>query len=93
MTRAGEGVAPSTYRLRVDGHLGDHWAAWFAGFTLSHEDDGTTALTGVVADQAQLHGLLSRVRDLGVTLLSVEVLEGSVPSSDDARTARPGQTR
>jgi len=57
----------------VDGHLGDHWSAWLAGLTLTHEDDGTTTLTGQIADQAQLHGLLARIRDLGVTLLAVQV--------------------
>lgn len=62
----------TTYRVRVDGHLGAHWASSFDGFTLAHEDDGSTTLTGEVADQAELHGLLARVRDLGVTLLSVE---------------------
>ena len=62
----------TTYRLRVDGHLDAHWASSFDGFTLTHEDDGSTTLTGEVADQAELHGLLARVRDLGVTLLSVE---------------------
>lgn len=73
MTRPGDTVAPTAYRLRVDGHLGAHWSTWFAGFAVSHEDDGTTTLTGAVADQAQLHGLLARVRDLGLTLLSVQV--------------------
>jgi hypothetical protein len=76
MTRPGDTTAPTAYRIRVDGHLGDHWSTWFAGFTVSHEGDGTTTLTGRVADQAQLHGLLTRVRDLGVTLLGVEVLDG-----------------
>lgn len=63
----------SRYRLRVDGHLGTHWASSFDGFTVTHEPDGTTTLVGEVADQAQLHGLLDRVRDLGVTLMCVEV--------------------
>lgn len=65
---------PAGYRLRVDGHLDDHWSAWFGDLTLTHESDGTTSLSGVVADQAELHGLLSKVRDLGVTLISVEVI-------------------
>lgn len=73
---------PSTtaYRVSVEGHLGAHWASSFTGFTLTHEGDGTTTLTGEVADQAQLHGLLATVRDLGVTLLSVEVRpQGPLP--------------
>jgi hypothetical protein len=59
------------YELRVDGHLDPHWSTWFGGLTLTHGDDGTTTLRGPVADQAELHGLLARVRDLGATLLSV----------------------
>jgi len=63
------------YELRVEGHLDEHWSAWFGGMTLSHEDDGTTTLRGLVADQAALHGLLAKVRDLGTTLISVEVID------------------
>lgn len=71
---------PAAYRLRVAAHQGDHWSPWFDNLTLTPEDDGTTSLTGVVADQAQLHGLLAKIRDLGVTLISVEVIDpqGSV---------------
>ena len=63
--------APGGYVLRVSGHLDPHWSAWFAGLALAHDADGTTTLTGAVADQAELHGILSRIRDLGVTLISV----------------------
>jgi hypothetical protein len=66
---------PSGYRLRVNGHLDHHWASWFGDLTLTHEDDGTTSLTGAIADQSQLHGLLAKIRDLGVTLISVEVVD------------------
>jgi hypothetical protein len=66
---------PDRYRLRVGAHLDDRWAAWFGDLTLTHESDGTTSLSGPVADQAELHGLLAKVRDLGVTLLSVSVIE------------------
>jgi hypothetical protein len=66
---------PSGYRLRVNGHLDQHWSSWFNDLTLTHEDDGTTCLTGAIADQAELHGLLSKIRDLGVTLISVEVVD------------------
>jgi hypothetical protein len=61
--------------VRIAGHLDTHWSAWFGAFTLTREPDGTTTLRGVVADQAELHGLLVKVRDLGVTLLSVEITE------------------
>lgn len=68
--------SPTRYQLRVDGHIDDHWAAWFDNLTLTHESDGTTTLRGSVTDQAALHGLLAKVRDLGVTLISVEVIHG-----------------
>jgi hypothetical protein len=60
--------------VRVTGHLDDHWADWFGGLALAHDSDGTTSLTGLVSDQAELHGLLAKVRDLGVTLISVAVV-------------------
>ncbi len=63
------------YELRVDGHLGGHWSTWFGGMTLTHCDDGTTVLRGPVTDQAELHGLLAKVRDLGATLLSVHAVD------------------
>lgn len=67
--------APSGYRLRVNGHLDQHWSSWFGDLSLTREDDGTTCLTGAIADQAELHGLLTKIRDLGVTLISVEVVD------------------
>ena len=60
-----------TYEMRVQGHLEDRWSAWFDGMELLVDDDGTTLIRGRVADQAALHGLIQRVRDLGLTLLSV----------------------
>jgi hypothetical protein len=62
---------PTQYELRVNGHLDPHWSTWFSGLTLIHEDDGTTTLRAVVTDQAELHGLLAKVRDLGAALISV----------------------
>ena len=67
---------PVRYEVRVGGHLDQHWAAWFGVQTLSHSDDGTTVLRGDVADQAELHGLLAKVRDLGAPLISVTPLRG-----------------
>jgi len=64
--------APFGYTLRVAGRLDPRWVAWFDGFTVTAEADGTTTLRGPVADQAQLHGLLAKIRDLGVALVSVE---------------------
>ena len=75
MTHPPQRQLPSAYRLRVDGHLDPHWSPWFGDLRVSHDGDGTTTLAGPVADQAQLHGLLSNIRDLGVTLLSVEVVD------------------
>ena len=77
MTKSPKRQMPAGYRLRVDGHLDDHWSPWFGDLTLTHEDDGTTSLSGVVSDQAELHGLLMKIRDLGVTLISVEVIDPS----------------
>jgi hypothetical protein len=59
------------YEIRVREQFDNGWANRFAGFCISHEDDGTTLLVGSVPDQAALHGLLTKVRDLGLTLLSV----------------------
>ncbi len=59
------------YQIRIKGHLGSQWTDWFEGLTITLEDDGDTLLTGEVVDQAALHGLLRKVRDLGMPLLSV----------------------
>jgi hypothetical protein len=75
MTQSPRRQTPAGYQLRIDGYLDDHWSAWFDDLTLTHESDGTTSLRGEVSDQAQLHGLLSKIRDLGVTLLSVEPIK------------------
>ena len=66
---------PARYQLRVVGLLDEHWSPWFSGLTVTHDDDGHTSLTGAVADQAELHGLLAKIRDLGVPLVSVTVLD------------------
>ena len=62
---------PLVYQIRIKGHLGRQWIDWFGGVTITLEDNGNTLLTGPVVDQAALHGLLKKVRDLGMTLLSV----------------------
>jgi hypothetical protein len=59
------------YQIRIKGHLGREWTDWFEGLTITLEDDGETLLTGAVIDQAALHGLLRKVRDLGMPLVSV----------------------
>ena len=72
---------PGRYEIRVEGHLTDRWAAWFDGMTLTRQDDGTTALQGPVADQSALHGLLRKVNDLGLPLVSVT--PSPTPAIDD----------
>ena len=67
------------YELRVEGHLDDHWTAMLDGFCLRHDPDGTTTLTGIVLDQAHLHGLFARLRDLGVPLLSFHAVADPSP--------------
>jgi hypothetical protein len=62
---------PDQYVIRLQGRLPARWAAWFDGMTLTTEGDGTTVLTGPVVDQSALHGLLQRVRDVGLPLISV----------------------
>ena len=60
-----------TYRIRVRGHLDDRWSDWLGGLAIQRQSDGTTALIGPVVDQAALHGVIIRIRDLGLPLLSV----------------------
>jgi DNA-binding CsgD family transcriptional regulator len=67
-----------TYEFRVKGHLDDHWSASLGDLSIIRHDDGTSTLTGPVADQAQLHGVLARLRDIGATLLSLHALEAGV---------------
>jgi hypothetical protein len=69
------------YEIRLTGHLDAHWAAWFDGLSLSREGDGTTVISGPVADQAELHGVLQRVRDLGLPLVSVIRVEPDEPDT------------
>ena len=66
---------PRLYEIRIKGHLDDRWSDWFGGLTITLEEDGNTLLTGPVVDQAALHGLLKKVRDLGMPLVSVRPLE------------------
>ena len=71
---------PQIYQLRIKGHLESRWAAWFEGLEVSLDQNGETLLTGIVADQAVLHGLLKKVRDLGLNLVSVSPLD---PDQED----------
>ena len=71
---------PPCYEIRLKGHLDGKWAEWFEGLTITLEEGGDTLLTGAVVDQAALHGLLKKVRDLGMPLVSVSPVE---PGSSD----------
>jgi hypothetical protein len=82
----GERHNPGQYEIRLKGHLDSRWAAWFDGLSLSRQSDGTTTIHGFVADQAALHGLLQKVRDIGVPLISVTQIQ---PDQPDAATIAP----
>ena len=74
---------PGRYEIRLKGYLDERWADWFEGLTITREDNGETRLTGPVVDQAALHGLLKKVRDLGMPLVSVNRIEpGQADASD-----------
>jgi RimJ/RimL family protein N-acetyltransferase len=67
--------ANTLYQFRVSGHLDDHWAEWLGDLTLTRGDDGTSTLTGTIADQAHLHGVLDRLRDIGATLFALHAID------------------
>ncbi len=69
------------YEIRLKGHLDDRWTEWFENLTITLEDNGDTLITGPVIDQAALHGLLKKVRDLGMPLVSVSPLEPGSPTT------------
>ncbi len=76
---------PMVYQIRIKGHLGCQWTDWFGGLTITLEEDGDTLLTGPVVDQAALHGLLKKVRDLGMPLLSVNCVKPVQADTSDVR--------
>ena len=73
----------SRYEIRLKGRLDSSWAEWLGGMSLTHASDGTTVLVGPVVDQAALHGLLQKLRDLGITLISVNEDETDPPMRND----------
>ena len=78
-----EKAQPLVYQIRIKGHLGRQWTDWFGDLTITLEDNGETLLTGSVVDQAALHGLLKKVRDVAMPLLSVNrVKPGQADASD-----------
>jgi hypothetical protein len=74
---------PERYEIRIKGHLDDRWADWFEGMTIARAENGETLLTGTVVDQAALHGLLRKVRDLGMPLISVVQVQTEAPRAAD----------
>jgi hypothetical protein len=77
------------YEIRLKGHLDDRWVEWFEGLAITLEEDGNTLLTGPVIDQAALHGLLKKVRDLGLPLISVSPLEPWSPTVPGEAEVKP----
>lgn len=75
--------AAPVYQIRVKGHLGHEWISWFGGLSISQQANGDTLLTGPVADQAALYGLLRSVRDLGLPLLSLLCVEPEQPGAPE----------
>ncbi len=71
---------PVSYRIRIKGALSDQWSEWFENMTITLDNDGNTLISGPVVDDAALHGLLKKVRDLGLRLLSVNLME---PGEDE----------
>jgi len=77
---------PPCYEIRFRGHLDSQWTDWFGGLTITLEENGTTLLTGPVIDQAALHGLLKKVRDLGLPLVSVSPVEPGPADQSDLKS-------
>lgn len=75
---------PKIFQIKIKGHLGQQWADWFEGLTISLEEDGNTILSGTVVDQSALHGILKKIRDLGMPLLSVNPAVSDRETNDDA---------
>jgi hypothetical protein len=73
------------YQIRIKGHLGCQWTDWFGGLTITLEDNGDTLLTGPLVDQAALHGLLRKVRDVGMPLISVIPIEPGLADAPDVK--------
>jgi hypothetical protein len=80
-----EKAQPMIYQIRIKGHLGRHWTDWFEGLTITALDNGETLLTGPVVDQAALHGLLRKVRDGGMPLVSVMRVKPNPAEASDVK--------
>jgi hypothetical protein len=74
----------TTYAIRVHGHLDDHWSSWLGEPDMTRDDDGTTTITASIADQAQLHGVLAALRDIGATIAELHTTPTPAPTSGSA---------
>ena len=90
MNETSTGDEAGRYEIRLKGHLDTRWAAWFDGLTLTTCSDGTTLIHGPVVDQSALHGLLQKVRDVGLPLISVTRVEPDTPDSSRRRATDTG---
>lgn len=75
---------PMTYQFRIKGHLNQQWMNWFEGLTIAWEEDGNTLLYGPVVDQPALHGILKKIRDLGIPLISVNFIDSNQEFEPDS---------
>lgn len=73
-------TTPTTYAIRVDGHLDDHWSPWLGAVRMTHDEDGTTTITASIADQAQLHGVLAGLRDIGAVITELRAASTTASS-------------
>jgi hypothetical protein len=80
-------TAPKTYAIRVDGHLDDHWSAWLGELDMTRNDDGTTTITTLIADQTQLHGLFAGLRDIGAVITELRTTDAPVSAGKRSQTA------
>ena len=78
----------TVYQFRIKGHLGQQWLNWFEGLTATLEEDGNTLLSGTVVDQSALHGILKKIRDLGMPLLSMNLLDSNPADKTDPDQAK-----
>jgi len=86
LSSTGDQYEPEQYEIRLKGHLDDKWVDWFEGLTITRADNGETVLHGPLVDQAALHGLLRKVRDLGLPLLSVMLIDPKQANVSDVNT-------
>lgn len=82
---------PTRYEIRIEGHLGHSWSDWLEGMSLRHEDNGETVLSGPLVDQAALHGVLIKIRDLGLPLVAVSRIEQASAHVSACQAKEEGQ--